>query len=105
MLMATIAMDNAARHRTATREDWLRERIELLKAEKALTRQSDEVAKQRQALPWVKLDKEYRFDTYQGEKSLAELFHGRSQLLVYHLMFGPDYIAPCASCSMIADGF
>ena len=92
-------------HPTATREEWLRQRLELLEAEKALTRKSDELTRQRLALPWVKVDKDYRFDTCQGEKSLAELFHGRSQLLVYHLMFGPDYTAPCASCSMIADGF
>src|SRR5438270_93780 len=99
--MATMAMT----HPTATREEWLEARLDLLKAEKELTRRSDEVARQRQALPWVKVDKDYRFDTCSGEKSLAELFNGRSQLLVYHLMFGPDYTAPCASCSMIADGF
>ena len=99
--MATVAIT----HPTATREEWLRQRIELLKAEKELTRRSDEVARQRQALPWVKVEKEYRFDTSQGGKTLGDLFDGRSQLLVYHLMFGPDYTAPCASCSMIADGF
>ena len=92
-------------HPTASREEWLRLRLELLQAEKELTRKSDEVARQRQALPWVKVDKEYRFQTCQGEKSLKDLFHGRSQLLIYHLMFGPDYAAPCPSCSMIADGF
>lgn len=92
-------------HRTATRQQWLDERIELLQAEKELTRQSDELARRRQALPWVRIDKPYRFDTEQGGASLAELFQGRSQLLVYHFMFGPDYIAGCPSCSMIADGF
>jgi predicted dithiol-disulfide oxidoreductase (DUF899 family) len=103
--MATIAADERLSHRVATHEEWLKERVELLKAEKALTRQSDEVAKRRQALPWVKVEKDYRFDSCSGEKTLAELFHGRSQLLVYHLMFGPDYKAPCPSCSSIADGF
>jgi len=92
-------------HRIATREAWLEERRALLEAEKALTRQSDEVARRRQELPWVKVAKAYRFETEQGEASLAELFRGRSQLLVYHLMFGPDYDAACISCSMIADGF
>jgi predicted dithiol-disulfide oxidoreductase (DUF899 family) len=83
----------------------MKQRLELLDEEKALTRRSDELARKRQALPWVKVEKEYSFDTCQGEKSLADLFHGRSQLLVYHLMFGLDYTAPCPSCSSIADGF
>lgn len=93
------------KHRTGTRQEWLAERLELLEAEKALTRRSDEVARLRQALPWVRLDKEYRFETADGPASLAELFGGRSQLLVYHFMFGPDYRAGCPSCSAIADGF
>jgi predicted dithiol-disulfide oxidoreductase (DUF899 family) len=88
-----------------TREAWLAARLELLAAEKALTRQSDEVARQRQALPWVRVDKTYAFDTEQGRATLADLFQGRSQLLVYHFMFGPDYTAGCPSCSSIADGF
>src|SRR5579875_3173840 len=92
-------------HRIATREGWVKERLALLEAEKALTRQSDAVARQRQDLPWVRVDKGYRFETEQGSASLADLFRGRSQLLVYHLMFGPDYSAPCPSCAMIADGF
>ncbi len=92
-------------HNTATREQWLAARLQLLEAEKALTRRSDEVARQRQALPWVRLDKTYRFDTDNGSATLAELFQGRSQLLVYHFMFGPDYTAGCPSCSAIADGF
>ena len=92
-------------HRTATREEWLAERLKLLAAEKALTRQSDEVARQRQALPWVRLDKTYRFDTDEGSATLPDLFKGRSQLLVYHFMFGPDYKAGCPSCSAVADGF
>ncbi|HEX7128965.1 MAG TPA: DUF899 domain-containing protein [Rhodanobacteraceae bacterium] len=92
-------------HRVASREEWLAERLELLEAEKELTRRSDEVARQRQGLPWVRLEKDYRFDTDEGSASLADLFKGRSQLLVYHLMFGPDYTAPCPSCSSIADGF
>src|SRR5262249_21098619 len=79
--------------------------VALLKAEKELTRRSDELAQQRQALPWVRVDKEYRFETDEGSASLPDLFQGRSQLLVYHFMFGPDYKAGCPSCSMIADGF
>ena len=93
------------KHRTGTRENWLDERIELLKAEKELTRQSDEVARRRQQLPWVRIDKTYRFETDDGSASLADLFRGRSQLLVYHFMFGPDYTAGCPACSAIADGF
>jgi predicted dithiol-disulfide oxidoreductase (DUF899 family) len=92
-------------HQTGTREEWLAARLELLKAEKELTRRSDELARRRQALPWVRVDKDYRFDTEEGGASLADLFRGRSQLLVYHFMFGPDYAAGCPSCSSIADGF
>src|SRR5215207_7972741 len=92
-------------HRIATREEWLAERLELLEAEKAHTRRGDELARQRQALPWVPIDKEYRFDTDEGAASLADLFRGRSQLLVYHFMFGTDYQAGCPACSSIADGF
>jgi predicted dithiol-disulfide oxidoreductase (DUF899 family) len=93
------------RHRTGTREEWLADRLDLLKAEKDLTRRSDELARRRQELPWVRVDKEYRFETDEGSASLADLFRGRSQLLVYHFMFGPDYTAGCATCSTIADGF
>jgi predicted dithiol-disulfide oxidoreductase (DUF899 family) len=93
------------RHRTGTREEWLAARLELLEAEKELTRRSDELARRRQELPWVRVDKEYRFETDEGGASLADLFRGRSQLLVYHFMFGPDYKAGCATCSTIADGF
>ena len=92
-------------HRTGTREEWLAARLELLEAEKALTRRSDELARRRQELPWVRIDKEYRFETDEGSASLSDLFRGRSQLLVYHFMFGPDYDAGCPSCSSIADGF
>src|SRR5262245_56546090 len=92
-------------HRTGTRNEWLAARLNLLAAEKDLTRRSDEVARQRQALPWVRVDKAYRFDTDDGSGSLEDLFRGRSQLLVYHFMFGPDYTAGCPSCSAIADGF
>jgi len=92
-------------HPTGTHEEWLTARLALLDAEKELTRRSDEVARQRQALPWVRVDKEYRFETDQGPASLDGLFQGRSQLLVYHFMFGPDYTAGCPSCSAIADGF
>src|SRR6202161_2218905 len=94
-----------ATHRTGTRKEWLAERLDLLEAEKELTRRSDELAQRRQALPWVRVNKEYRFDTDEGSASLTALFRGRSQLLVYHFMFGPDYKAGCPSCSMIADGF
>src|SRR3981189_3920035 len=93
------------KHMTGTREEWLAARIELLKEEKELTRRSDELARRRQELPWVRIDKEYRFETDEGSASLADLFRGRSQLLVYHFMFGPDYTAGCPSCSAIADGF
>lgn len=93
------------KHKTGTREEWLAARLELLEAEKELTRKSDELAKRRQELPWVRVDKQYRFDTDAGSASLVELFQGRSQLLVYHFMFGPDYAAGCPSCSTIADGF
>ncbi|WP_027778191.1 DUF899 domain-containing protein [Paraburkholderia caledonica] len=92
-------------HTTGTREQWLAARLDLLNAEKELTRRSDELARRRQELPWVRIDKTYRFDTEQGIASLADLFGGRSQLLVYHFMFGPDYKAGCPSCSSIADGF
>ena len=93
------------KHRTGTRKEWLAERLQLLEAEKELTRRSDELARRRQELPWVRIDKAYRFDTDEGGASVADLFRGRSQLLVYHFMFGPDYTAGCPSCSSIADGF
>jgi predicted dithiol-disulfide oxidoreductase (DUF899 family) len=93
------------KHMTGTREEWLAARLELLKAEKELTRRGDELARRRQELPWVRIDKEYRFETDEGSASLADLFRGRSQILIYHFMFGPDYTAGCPSCSAIADGF
>jgi len=92
-------------HRTGTREEWLEPRLRLLDAEKELTRRSDELARQRQELPWVKVEKDYRFETDDGDASLADLFEGRSQLLVYHFMFGAEYTAGCPACSAIADGF
>ena len=92
-------------HKTGTREEWLAARLELLEAEKALTRRSDDLARQRRELPWVRIDKAYRFETDEGTASLADLFRGSSQLLVYHFMFGPDYTAGCPTCSSIADGF
>jgi predicted dithiol-disulfide oxidoreductase (DUF899 family) len=92
-------------HKTGTRDEWLAARLELLTAEKELTRRSDELAQRRQELPWVRIDKAYRFETDAGSASLADLFRGRSQLLIYHFMFGPDYTAGCPSCSSIADGF
>ncbi len=92
-------------HPTGTREEWLAARLGLLEDEKELTRRSDALAQRRQQLPWVRVDKPYRFDTEEGSATLADLFGGRSQLLVYHFMFGPDYAAGCPSCSMIADGF
>jgi predicted dithiol-disulfide oxidoreductase (DUF899 family) len=92
-------------HRIGTRDDWLKARLELLEAEKELTRRSDGVARRRQELPWVRVEKDYRFETEEGGATLADLFRGRSQLLVYHFMFGPDYKAGCPSCSSIADSF
>jgi len=92
-------------HKTGTREEWLTARLELLDAEKELTRHSDELARRRQELPWYRIDKQYRFDTDEGPTSLVDLFQGRSQLLIYHFMFGPDYPAGCPTCSSIADGF
>jgi predicted dithiol-disulfide oxidoreductase (DUF899 family) len=92
-------------HKIGTREEWLAARLELLKAEKELTRRSDELAQWRQRLPWVRIDKEYRFETDDGPASFADLFRGRSQLLVYHFMFGPEYTGGCPACSAIADGF
>lgn len=93
------------RHQVVDREEWIAARKELLQAEKELTRRSDELARRRQELPWVRIDKQYRFETDEGNASPADLFRGRSQLLVYHFMFGPDYEAGCASCSSIADSF
>jgi len=98
-------MDTMAKHTIGTREAWLAARLELLEDEKELTRRSDEMARRRQELPWVRVDKDYRFDTDEGNASLADLFRGNSQLLVYHFMFGPDYAAGCPTCSTIADGF
>jgi predicted dithiol-disulfide oxidoreductase (DUF899 family) len=92
-------------HKIGTREEWLAARLELLEAEKELTRRSDELTRQRQELPWVRIDKEYRFETDEGTASLADLFRGRSQLLIYQFMFGPEYTAGCPACSAIADGF
>jgi len=92
-------------HTTASRAQWLAARLELLEAEKELTRRSDDVARQRQQLPWVPVEKDYRFETDAGAASLTDLFGGRSQLLVYHFMFGPEYTGGCPSCSAIADGF
>jgi predicted dithiol-disulfide oxidoreductase (DUF899 family) len=92
-------------HKIGTRDEWLAARLELLKVEKELTRRSDELAQQRQRLPWVRIDKEYRFETDEGMASLADLFRGRSQLIVYHFMFGPEYTGGCPACSANADGF
>ncbi|HEY7612139.1 MAG TPA: DUF899 domain-containing protein [Gemmatimonadales bacterium] len=93
------------KHKTGTRDEWLAARLDLLKAEKEHTRRGDELTRRRQELPWVRIDKEYRFDTDEGSATLADLFRGRSQLLVYHFMFGPEYEAGCPACSSIADGF
>ncbi len=92
-------------HKVASREEWLAARLSLLEAEKEHTRHGDELARRRQELPWVRIDKEYRFETDEGPALLADLFRGRSQLIVYHFMFSPDYAAGCPSCSAIADGF
>src|SRR5262249_45757666 len=93
------------KHKVGTRREWLAARLELLEAEKEHTRRGDELVLLRQGVPWGRVDKDYRFATDEGEASLSDLFRGRSQLLVYHLMFGPDYAAACPSCSAIADGF
>src|SRR5687768_7326615 len=92
-------------HQTGTRNEWLDARLDLLEAEKKLTRLNDELAQRRQALPWVRIDKDYRFDTEEGEATLVDLFRGRSQLIVYHFMYGPDWTEGCPSCSGVADGF
>src|SRR6266513_3134539 len=97
--------ESMAKQKTGTREEWLAARVKLLEAEKEHTRRGDELARQRRELPWVRIDKEYRFETDEGRASLSDLFRGRSQLLMYHHMFGPDYTAGCATCSTIADGF
>jgi predicted dithiol-disulfide oxidoreductase (DUF899 family) len=91
------------KHRVGTREEWLAARRELLEREKELTRRGDELARQRRELPWVRIDKEYRFQTNEGTKTLPELFDGRSQLLVYHFMFGPEWTEGCVGCSLVAD--
>ena len=100
-----ISRDNGWLHQVGTRDEWTRSRLELLEAEKAHSRRGDELTQIRQELPWVRINKEYRFDTNGGPASLADLFAGRSQLLVYHFMFGPEYQAGCPACSAIADGF
>ena len=105
MTTQTKGQATMASHPTGTREQWLAARLELLEAEKELTRRSDALARQRMELPWVRIDKAYRFETEEGSASLADLFRGRSQLLIYHFMFGPDYTAGCPACSAIADGF
>src|SRR2546428_9719484 len=99
--MTTRIKQTMTDHKTGTREEWLAARLKLLKAEKELTRRSDELARQRQDLPWVRIDKAYRFETDEGKASPADLFRGRSQLLIYHFMFGPDYTAGCPACSTI----
>jgi predicted dithiol-disulfide oxidoreductase (DUF899 family) len=92
-------------HRVGTREEWLRERLDLMKAEKELTHLNDDLARRRRELPWVRMEKEYLFDTEDGDATLADLFRGRSQLLTYHFMFHPDWEEGCPSCSSVADGF
>jgi predicted dithiol-disulfide oxidoreductase (DUF899 family) len=94
-----------APHTLATREEWLKARLELLEAEKELTRRSDELARRRHDLPWVRIEKDYRFATEEGDASLSDLFGARSQLLVYHFMLGPGWDEGCPSCSALADGF
>jgi predicted dithiol-disulfide oxidoreductase (DUF899 family) len=104
--MTIVQNDKATReHKVVPRQEWTAARLELLKAEKELTRRSDELARRRQELPWVRIDKQYRFETDAGSASLVDLFQRNSQLLIYHFMFGPDYAAGCATCSTIADGF
>jgi predicted dithiol-disulfide oxidoreductase (DUF899 family) len=100
-----ITANGTGNHKVVSRQEWLEARLPLLEAERELTHRSDELARLRQELPWVQIDKEYHFDTEEGKASLADLFRGRSQLLIYHFMFGPEYEAGCPSCSAIADGF
>jgi predicted dithiol-disulfide oxidoreductase (DUF899 family) len=92
-----------AEHRIGSQEEWQAERDDLLAQEKELTRRGDDLARRRRELPWVPVEKAYRFDTTEGSKTLAELFDGRSQLMVYHFMFGPSYTAGCPVCTSIAD--
>jgi len=94
-----------ADHRVGTQDEWLQARMKLLESEKEVTRLNDNVAQQRRELPWVRVEKEYLFDTEDGEATLSDLFHGRSQLIVYHFMYGPDWDEGCPSCSSVADGF
>jgi len=91
-------------HKTGTREEWLAARLDLMQAEKEWTRRGDELARRRQELPWIRVDKDYTFETDEGPASLADLFQGRSQLLIYHFMFGPSYEVGCPVCSSMADG-
>jgi predicted dithiol-disulfide oxidoreductase (DUF899 family) len=98
-------MTTTAEHPTGTREQWLAARRDLLAREKEHTRLGDQIARERRELPWVRIDKDYEFDTDEGVKTLSELFDGRTQLIVYHFMLGPEYEAGCPSCSSIADGF
>jgi predicted dithiol-disulfide oxidoreductase (DUF899 family) len=102
---ASESQNQKRQHNIVSPAEWIAARKELLQEEKELTRRSDELARRRQELPWVRINKEYRFDTDEGKASLADLFRGRSQLLIYHFMFGPDYTAGCPACSTIADGF
>src|ERR1043165_3040521 len=90
-------------HKVGTRQEWQVAREELLTKEKELTRRNDQLAQERRELPWVPVEKDYRFETEDGTKALADLFDGRSQLIVYHFMFGPSYEAGCPVCSSIAD--
>src|SRR5215471_12067665 len=103
--MTTLQKTRSPNHRVVSQQEWLEERVELLKAEKELTRRGDEVTRLRQKLPWVRIGKEYRFETDEGSASLADLFQGRSQLVVYHFMFGPGYTAGRPACSATADSF
>lgn len=98
-----MSTNTLAKHPVATREQWLEKRLVLLREEKELTRRGDELARRRRELPWVAVDKEYRFDTVDGTKTLADLFDGSSQLLVYHFMFGPDWDEACKSCTFWID--
>jgi predicted dithiol-disulfide oxidoreductase (DUF899 family) len=101
----TTNVQTVPNHKIGTHDEWLADRLELLKQEKELTKRSDELAQLRQELPWVPVEKEYRLETADGTKTLNELFEGRSQLAIYHFMFGPDYNAGCPACSATADSF
>jgi predicted dithiol-disulfide oxidoreductase (DUF899 family) len=103
--MMTTAQENVTNHAVTSREEWLKARKALLVTEKEFTRQRDDLARQRRELPWVKVETEYLFDAPEGKVKLGDLFDGRSQLIVYHFMFDPEWSQGCKSCSLLADHY